>query len=67
MKVKYNGKTFSRRDVSGTAFNGKNFIFQQAVITGETIEVDEVPENLKIIFEEVKPSKPKDTKKESKK
>ena len=66
MKVKYNDKPFSRRDVTGTAFSGKDRVFQEAINTVKIIEVDFIPENLKIIFEEVKSSKTKNTKKESK-
>ena len=68
MKVKYNGKPFTRQDVTGTAFAGENIIFKEAVKSGKEIEVDSVPENLKIIFEKVKSEKksPKNIKKESK-
>jgi hypothetical protein len=66
MKVKYNNKPFSRKDVSGTAFAGDNKIFKQAILTGDAIEVNEIPESLKIIFEEVKSSKNQKSKKESK-
>jgi len=57
MKVKYNGKPFSRRDVGGTAFNGKFAVFGEGVQTGKVFEADLIPENLKDYFDEVKSSK----------